>query len=211
MRKLGIVGIVMAVAGLSFAQDIKLGGNLGYFKGGKDLKDCYYDDSGIALGGSGVFTIPGVPVDIMAGIGYYKVSGEGGAFIGTPTVGSPTTVKCENSLRVIPITVSAIYKLPVPTVSAYVGGGLGMFVASSVIEAQVGTGTTKTKTEKSKSPIGFQILAGAMYPVAPNISINGEVRYTSAKLKGKDVGTKKDVGIGGTSISIGVVYSLKSK
>ncbi len=208
MKKLAIIGIIVGMASLSFAQEIKLGGNLGYFMAGDSKVKDTYGKSGIILGGLVRYSVA-PQIDVVGGIDYYKLSetGKYPSWTGTST-GTSTTVELKPYMRVIPITVSCLYNIPIqPNILGYVGGGIGMYMAKRNAPSTTGATMTTTSSlkEESKSPFGFQVLGGFDYLVSPNISINAQVKYAYAKVK-----DWADTNVGGISITAGVVYNLVS-
>jgi|GEM_PF-4435164 len=205
-----LLGLAMAlglgIGSLGFSQDIKVGGGLGYLIPSKDVKDSY-GKSAIPFAGFVSYAIT-PQIDVVGEIGYYKVSGKE---VNKPGFkdGTPTTFKCKDSLRVIPITASCLYNLPIkPNITGYVGAGAGVFMGKIEIEKPEGTPTSTLKTtEETKSPFGFLVRAGVIYSVSPNITIVGEARYMSATWK-KEKDITKDLNIGGTVIGLGVAYNI---
>lgn len=183
MKRVLLVAAVIFLTSQGFCKDMVVGGGLGYFlPSDKEVKDKF-DKNAINLGGFVACPIQPA-IDVVFAVDYYKLSK-------TEKIGSPTT-DVKGSLRVIPITLSAIYNIPIQAnLSGYVGAGLGLFMAKTTIE--IGT----LKDSESKSPLGFVLEGGINYMITPNFSVSPLIRYTYAKVKDWE-----DKNIGGVTIGV---------
>ncbi|MEK9148965.1 MAG: outer membrane beta-barrel protein [Candidatus Desantisbacteria bacterium] len=190
-KSIGILAIgIMALASTqALAEDaskVSAIGVLGYYMPAEKSVDDLYG-GGIAFGG-GVNYAYSPQISIIGVVDYWKGSKE--------VVGSPT-VKTDYSLRIMPVTCSVIYNIPVQksAFAPYIGGGIGYYSA----ESKAGSKSA------SKGAVGFQVLGGCNYSVSPNILITCVTRYSIATV---DFESGKDTKIGGLTIGGGVVYSF---
>jgi len=126
----------------------------------------------------------------LAFLGSYKTTKEEFTYIDHDT--TPTTFR--RSLDIIPVTVSCIYNLSDKTPTPYIGGGIGYYS----VERREDILGVSSESKRNKT-IGSHLLVGIDLLVSPRISVNGEVKYSMAKVR--DWG---DMEIGGLSAGGGI-------
>ena len=140
---------------------------------------------GVGIGG-GLSLSPSFTT--RAFVSSYKTAEEAPTYIHT----TPVTIR--RSLEIIPVTVSCIYNLSDKTPTPYIGGGIDYY--SVKIRKDILGVSAESKKENT---IGPHLLLGVDLLVSPRISVNGEVKYSMAKVK--DWG---DMEIGGLSAGGGI-------
>ena len=127
------------------------------------------------------------PVTAEFGIGYSSQSGGDSWY--------------DYSATVIPITATALYKLPivlptVPKVSFNVGAGLGLYFWSVEVDGPTIFPGFNSSYSDDGSDFGFHLQAGADYKLDKQLSLVGELKWSAV-----DVGD-------GTSINFGAKYNF---
>jgi opacity protein-like surface antigen len=123
----------------------------------------------------------------------------------------------ENRLIIYPFTLSLIHRAAVARsfFRPYFGVGGGVYFADWEEKYSYSSPTYYVRTwyKGSAAPLGLHVLAGTDCKVWKNLYLNFEYRYSYAEidweLKDQDTDERRkmdDIGIGGTSLKIGVGY-----
>jgi opacity protein-like surface antigen len=133
-------------------------------------------------------------ISTEVGIGYYHSSfDEKETLFGT-------TASVEGDLDVVPITLTALYNLPVQGTDfeLFGGVGLGLYMAFVDAEAKISDpilGSFKTSDDDNELEFGTDFHLGATYNINPQLGVQAEFEYDSVT---------DDVG--GSFLNFGVKY-----
>ena len=125
----------------------------------------------------------------------------------------------ENRLNIIPITLSAVYKIELTDAKTipYLGLGLGIYITEWETKHWMWRGEVFSRNwqKGSANPLGVNFLAGLNAFIFQGVYFNGELRYgwIEGTWKITDQDTKEQVeyqglNIGGVSINLGLGYNF---
>ena len=112
----------------------------------------------------------------------------------------------EASVSIIPIIISALYKIEAKDskIEPYVGGGLGL----GFVSWEIASGGDSV--DDTANPLLIQLLGGINYPTSDTMFLFAEVAYLigSFNVKISDLAFNEDVSMNGFSIKGGVRFAL---
>lgn len=183
MKKLIIATAILLLSVAPAVAGNYVKGTLGYFSPAESQVDGAFNLYGAY--GLDLKNKLKAPVTAEFGIGYSNPSG--GAF------GN------DYSLTIIPITATALYKLPIavtnPNVSFNVGAGLGLYFWSVEVDGPTFFGFDTSYSDDG-SDLGIHLQAGVDYKLDKQMALVGELKWSAV-----DVGD-------GTSINFGAKYNF---
>jgi opacity protein-like surface antigen len=191
------VAMVIPVSGVSFAQGVSVELKGGAFIPTRDLDDDHWDNG---LYGELAGTYRESNMGVQAGVGVYT-SDNNDSY--TDSVAG--RVKRDDTLTVIPVTLSFLGFYDNEPLHVYGGGGIGYYFADIDSELKFRDLGIKSKDSDKDSVFGYHAMAGLEYNITDNIYIGAEGRFVftnNAEFTLKDKGQTVDYE---TDLSGGVI------
>lgn len=146
-----------------------------------DLDDADFDSGFNGEVALGHYVMPNLAIEL--GVGYWLTEASYSETLTDPTLGVTATMREEDEVRVIPVTITAKGVLPADMFELYLGAGIGWYFASFEADASMsvvymdvpyrGTGTF----DDDDNVFGGHVVGGALINITERVFFGVEGKY----------------------------------